>query len=63
LDDNLVANRGVRRELYAADLEGAHNAGQSAIVAGVEGLDSPGGKLGRPKEAHQRDRTLSGSPS
>jgi hypothetical protein len=62
LDDNLVANRGVRRELYAADLEGAHNGGQAAIVADVEGLDSQR-EARQPKEAHQRDRTLSGSPS
>jgi hypothetical protein len=31
--DDLVANHGIRRALYAADLEAAHKAGQPAIVA------------------------------
>jgi membrane dipeptidase len=40
--------------LCAADLEGAHKAGQPAIVADVEGLDFLDGKLERLEEAHER---------
>ena len=52
--DELVANHGVRRALYAADLEAAHKAGEPAIIADVEGLDFLDGKLERLEEAHQR---------
>jgi len=52
--DEMVANHGLRRALSAADLEAAHQAGQPAIVADVEGLDFLDGKLERLEEAHQR---------
>ena len=52
--DEMVAHHGVRRALCAADLEAAHQAGQPAIVADVEGLDFLDGKLERLEEAHQR---------
>ena len=44
----------MRRALDAADLEAAHQAGEPAIVADVEGLDFLDGKLERLEEAHQR---------
>ena len=37
--DDMVADHGLRRALCAADLDAAHQAGQPAIVADVEGLD------------------------
>jgi membrane dipeptidase len=52
--DEIVANHGLCRALSAADLEAAHNAGQPAIVADVEGLDFLDKKLERLEEAHQR---------
>jgi membrane dipeptidase len=52
--DELVATRGVRRALCAADLEAAHRAGEPAIIADVEGLDFLDGKLERLEEAHRR---------
>ena len=52
--DEMVAHHGVRRALCAADLETAHEAGQPAIVADVEGLDFLDGKIERLEEAHQR---------
>jgi membrane dipeptidase len=52
--DELVANHGIRRALSAADLEAAHQAGEPAIIADVEGLDFLDGKLERLEEAHQR---------
>src|ERR1700738_904811 len=52
--DETVAHHGLRRALCAADLEAAHEAGQPAIVADVEGLDFLDGKLDRLEEAHQR---------
>jgi membrane dipeptidase len=52
--DELVANHGVRRALCAADLEEAHQAGQPAIIADVEGLDFLDRKLERLEEAHRR---------
>jgi membrane dipeptidase len=52
--DELVANHGVRRALFAVDLESAHRAGQPAIVADVEGLDFLDGKFERLEEAHRR---------
>jgi membrane dipeptidase len=52
--DEMVANHGLRRALSAADLEAAHQAGQPAIVADVEGLDFLDGRLERLEEAHQR---------
>jgi membrane dipeptidase len=52
--DELVANHGVRRALCAADLETAHQAGEPAIIADVEGLDFLEMKLERLEEAHQR---------
>ncbi len=51
--DEMVANHGLCRALSAADLEAAHNAGQPAIVADVEGLDFLDRKLERLEEAHQ----------
>ena len=50
----MVAGHGVRRALSAADLEAAHQAGEPAIIADVEGLDFLEGKLERLEEAHQR---------
>jgi membrane dipeptidase len=52
--DALVAEHGVRRALCAADLEAAHQAGEPAIVADVEGLDFLERKLERLEEAHRR---------
>jgi membrane dipeptidase len=52
--DEMVANHGLRRALSAADLEAAHEAGQPAIIADVEGLDFLETKLERLEEAHQR---------
>ena len=52
--DELVADHGVRRALNAADLETAHQAGEPAIIADVEGLDFLDGKLERLEEAHRR---------
>jgi len=52
--DELVAGHGVRRALNAADLEAAHQAGEPAIIADVEGLDFLEGKLERLEEAHRR---------
>jgi membrane dipeptidase len=52
--DELVAMHGVRRALCAAEIEAAHEAGEPAIVADVEGLDFLDGKLERLEEAHQR---------
>jgi membrane dipeptidase len=52
--DEMVTNHGLRRALCAADLEGAHKAGQPAIIADVEGLDFLEAKLERLEEAHQR---------
>jgi len=52
--DELVAAHGVRRALNAADLEMAHQAGEPAIIADVEGLDFLDGKLERLEEAHAR---------
>jgi membrane dipeptidase len=52
--DDMVADHGLRRALCAADLDAAHQAGQPAIVADVEGLDFLDGKLERLEEAHQR---------
>jgi membrane dipeptidase len=52
--DQLVADHGVRRALCAADLDAAHNTGQPAIIADVEGLDFLEMKLERLEEAHQR---------
>jgi membrane dipeptidase len=52
--DELVASHGVRRALSAADLEAAHQAGEPAIIADIEGLDFLEGKLERLEEAHQR---------
>jgi len=53
--DELVAGHSVRRALNAADLEAAHQAGEPAIIADVEGLDFLEGKLERLEEAHRRD--------
>jgi membrane dipeptidase len=50
----LVAGHGVRRALNAADLKAAHQAGEPAIIADVEGLDFLEGKLERLEEAHRR---------
>ena len=47
-------DHGLRRALCAADLEGAHKAGQPAIIADVEGFDFLETKLERLEEAHQR---------
>src|SRR5215472_9990792 len=52
--DELVERHGVRRALNAADLEAAHQAGEPAIIADVEGLDFLDGKLERLEEAHRR---------
>jgi membrane dipeptidase len=52
--DKLVADHGVRRPLNAADLEAAHEAGEPAIIADVEGLDFLDRKLERLEEAHRR---------
>jgi membrane dipeptidase len=52
--DDMVADHGLRRALCAADLDAAHQAGQPAIVADVEGLDFLDGKLEQLEEAHQR---------
>jgi membrane dipeptidase len=52
--EEMVANHGLRRALSAADLEAAHEAGQPAIIADVEGLDFLETKLERLEEAHQR---------
>ena len=52
--DELVARRGVRRALTAADLVAAHAAGEPAIVADVEGLDFLEGHLERLEESHAR---------
>ena len=52
--DELVADHGVRRALNAADLDAAHQSGQPAIIADVEGLDFLESKLERLEEAHRR---------
>jgi membrane dipeptidase len=52
--DELIAAHGVRRALCAADLEAAHQAGEPAIIADVEGLDFLERKLERLEEAHRR---------
>jgi membrane dipeptidase len=52
--DELVANHDVRRALNAVELETAHETGEPAIIADVEGLDFLDGKLERLEEAHQR---------
>jgi len=52
--DQLIADHGVRRALNAADLEAAHQSGEPAIIADVEGLDFLEGKLERLEEAHRR---------
>jgi membrane dipeptidase len=52
--DEMVTRHGLRRALSAADLEAAHEAGQPAIIADVEGLDFLETKLERLEEAHQR---------
>jgi membrane dipeptidase len=52
--DELVARRGVRRALTAADLAAAHAAGEPAIVADIEGLDFLEGRLERLEESHAR---------
>ncbi len=52
--DELVAGHPMRRALNAADLEAAHQAGEPAIIADVEGLDFLEGKLERLEEAHRR---------
>jgi membrane dipeptidase len=52
--DQLVTDHGVRRALFAADLESANKTGQPAIIADVEGLDFLEMKLERLEEAHQR---------
>jgi membrane dipeptidase len=52
--DELVADHGMRRALNAADLEAAHQSGQPAIIADVEGLDFLELKLERLEEAHRR---------
>jgi membrane dipeptidase len=52
--DEMVADHGLRRALTAADLEAAHQAGQPAIIADVEGLDFLETKLERLEEAHRR---------
>jgi membrane dipeptidase len=52
--DELVAGHGVHRALNAADIEAAHQAGEPAIIADVEGLDFLDGKLERLEEAHER---------
>lgn len=52
--DQLAARHNVRKALSAADLEAAHNAGQPAIIADIEGLDFLEGKLERLEDAHKR---------
>src|SRR5215469_3807804 len=52
--DELVAGHGVRRALNTADLEAAHQSGEPAVIADVEGLDFLDGKLERLEEAHRR---------
>jgi membrane dipeptidase len=52
--DELVSGHGIRRALNAADLEAAHQAGEPALIADVEGLDFLDGKLERLEEAHER---------
>jgi len=52
--DELVAHHGVRRALCTADLEAAHDQGELAIIADVEGLDFLERKLERLEEAHRR---------
>ena len=52
--DEMVANHGLRRALTAGDVEGAHAAGQPAIVMDIEGLDFLEMKLERLEEAYQR---------
>ena len=52
--DEMVANHGLRRALSAADLKAAHEAGQPAMIADVEGLDFLEMKLERLEEAHKR---------
>ena len=52
--DEVVADHGLRRALCAADLEAAHEAGQPAMIADVEGLDFLEMKLERLEEAHKR---------
>src|SRR5215472_2254571 len=52
--DAMVGQHGLKRALSAADLEAAHQAGQPAIVADVEGLDFLEMKLERLEEAHRR---------
>ena len=52
--DEVVADHGLRRALCAVDLEAAHEAGQPAMIADVEGLDFLEMKLERLEEAHKR---------
>jgi len=52
--DNLVAARGVRRALTAADVKAAHAAGEPAIILDIEGLDFLETKLERLEESYQR---------
>ena len=52
--DEMIADHGLRRALSAADLEAAHEAGQPAIIADVEGLDFLERKLERLEQAHER---------
>jgi membrane dipeptidase len=52
--DTMVDHHGLKRALSAADLAEAHQAGQPAIVADVEGLDFLEMKLERLEEAHRR---------
>jgi membrane dipeptidase len=52
--DEMVAKHVLRCALSVADLEAAHEAGQPAIIADVEGLDFLETKLERLEEAHQR---------
>jgi membrane dipeptidase len=51
--DEMVANHGLRRALFAADLEATHKADEPAVIADVEGLDFLETKLERLEEAHQ----------
>jgi len=52
--DDLVAARGVRRALTAADVKAAHAAGEPAIILDIEGLDFLETKLERLEESYQR---------
>jgi membrane dipeptidase len=52
--DEMVAKHGLRRALCVSDLEAAHQAGEPAVIADVEGLDFLESRLERLEEAHQR---------